>query len=188
MRGEDTGRTPPAGLPDAALWRLSRDTDASADEAGRILDLAGFADGCLDPDDRERVAEWLAEDPLAADDIAAARALGPRAEELEAVPQRVLARACALVRGGPVSGGEDGRATVISFPIRHRDRTQLHRVASWGSLVAAMAVASWLGFTLGMDASRSFSQPGQAADDGVLGELLDPSTGFTGDLTEGAQT
>jgi anti-sigma factor RsiW len=188
MPGDDTGRTPPAGLPDPALWQLSRNTDASEDEAERILDLAGFADGCLDPDDRERVAEWLAEDPLAAGDIAAARALGPRAEELEAVPERVIARACALVRSGQVNGGKSGRGTVIPFPLGRADRPQLHRIAGWGSLVAAMAVASWLGFTLGMDASGSVGQFGQATEDGFLGELLDPSTGFMRELTEGAQT
>jgi anti-sigma factor RsiW len=179
---------PPAGLPDAALWRLSRNTDASGDEAERILDLAGFADGCLDPDDCERVAEWLAADPLAAGDVAAARALGRRDEELEAAPEPVIARACALVRSALENGGENAHGTVISFPLDRRDRPQLHRMASWGSLVAAMVVAGWLGFTLGMDVSRSLGQPGQAADDGFLGELLDPPTGFTSDLTEGAQT
>jgi anti-sigma factor RsiW len=193
MRGEDIGRTPAAGLPDAALWQLSRNTDASADDAERILDLAGFADGCLDPDDRERVAERLAEDPLAAGDVAAARVLGPRAESLEAAPEPVIARACALVSRAENSG-EKARGTVISFPLGHRGRPRLHRMAGWGSLVAAMAVASWLGFTLGMDASRSFGQfgqagqAGQAAEDGFLGELLDPSNGFMRDLTEGAQT
>jgi hypothetical protein len=190
MRGEDTGRTPPTGLPDAALWQLSRNTDASGDEAERSLELAGFADGCLDPDDRERVAEWLAEDPLAAGDIAAARTLGPRADALEAAPEPVIARACALVAGAE-NGDEKARGTVISFPLGRRGRPRLHRLAGWGSLVAAMAVASWLGFTLGMDTSRSFGQfgqAGQAADDGFLGELLDPSTGFMRDLTEGAQT
>jgi hypothetical protein len=188
MRGEDTGRMPAAGLPDAALWRLSYNTDAARDDPERILDLAGFADGCLDPDDRDRVAAWLAEDPLAAGDIAAARALSPRAEQLEAAPEPVIARACALVRGGLAIGGETGHGTVISFPIGRADRPRLHRMAGWGSLVAAMAVASWLGFALGMDASRSVGQAGQPADDGFLGELLDPSTGFMRDLTEGVQT
>jgi hypothetical protein len=190
MRAEDTGRTSQAGLPDAALWRLSRNTEASGDDSERILDLAGFADGCLDPDDRERVAGWLG-DPSAAGDIAAARALGPQAEELEAVPERVIARACALVQSGPASGVGAGRGAVISFPLGRRDRPKLQRLTSWGGLVAAMAVASWFGFMLGMDASRSvglFGPPGQSADDGFLGELIDPSTGFIRDLTEGAST
>ena len=51
-----------------------------------------------------------------------------------------------------------------------------------------MAVASWLGFTLGMDTSLSFTQFRQTGDDSFLGELVDPSTDFMRDLTEGAQT
>ena len=65
-------------------------------------------------------------------------------------------------------------------------------MARWGSLAAAMAVASWLGFTLGADTSLSLGQAGartgQAGEDGFLRELLDPSTGFMRDLTEGSQT
>src|SRR5690349_5558971 len=98
MRGDDNRREPPAGLPDRALWRLSGVTDAAEDDAERLLDLAGFADGCLDPDDRERVAEWLEGDSVAAGDVAAAQALGTQAAPLEAVPEHVIARACSLVR------------------------------------------------------------------------------------------
>ncbi len=61
-------------------------------------------------------------------------------------------------------------------------------MARWGSLVAAMAVASWLGFTLGMDTSLSLTQVRQPGEDSFLGELLNPSTDFMRDLTEGAQT
>ena len=61
-------------------------------------------------------------------------------------------------------------------------------MARWGSLVAAMAVASWLGFTLGIDTSLSVAQIRQTGEDGFLREMLDPSTGFMRDLTEGAQT
>ena len=145
-----------------------------------ILDLAGYADGRLDPDDRERVAEWLAGDPLAAGDVAAACALAEIAGRAEAVPETIIARASALV-------GESTpqRDRVIPFPPSRRNRPRLRGMARWGSLVAAMAVASWLGFTLGMDTSLSF---GQAGEDGFLREMLDPSTGFMRDLTEGAQT
>ena len=59
MRGDDTRRDPTASLPDAALWRHSLATDMAEDETGRYLDLAGFADGRLDPDDHERIAERL---------------------------------------------------------------------------------------------------------------------------------
>src|SRR5260370_15465848 len=104
MRGNGTRRDPAAGLPDAALWRRSRTVDMTEDaaEAERHLDLAGFADGRLDPEDRERVAEWLAVDPVAAADVAAARALAVRGELLEAAPEQAIARASAPGHGGTV--------------------------------------------------------------------------------------
>jgi len=180
MRGDDTRREPAAVLPDRALWQRSRMTDASEDDCERALDLAGFADECLDPDDQERVAEWIAGDPLAAGDVAAARALAARVEQLVAAPEPVIARACALVGGGAPRHG-----TVVPFPIGRRDRSRLRGMAGWGSLVAATAVASWLGFTLGMDASLSF---GQAGEDGFFSEMLDPGAGFMRELTEGNRT
>ena len=180
MRGDDTRGEPPADPADRALWQRSRTTDASEDESEHALDLAGFADWCLDPDDQERVAEWLAGDPVAAGDIAAARALATRAEQLEAAPGAVIARACALVGGGAPQHG-----TIVPFPIGRRDRSRLRGMAGWGSLVAATAVASWLGFTLGMDTSLSF---GPAGEDGFLSEMLDPGAGFMRELTEGNQT
>jgi anti-sigma factor RsiW len=185
MRGDDKRQDPAAGLPDAALWRMSRTLDMTEDaaEAERYLDLAGMADERLDPEDRTRVAEWLADDPVAAGDVAAAGALALRAERLDPVPQSIVVRACALV-----DGGEPRRGTVIQFPPRRRDRPALRGVAGWGSLVAAMAVASWLGFTLGVDTSSSFAQMPQAGQDGFLREFLDPSTGFMRDLTEDSQT
>ena len=185
MRGDDTRRDPAAGLPDAALWRMSRTVEMTeeAAEAERYLDLAGLADERLDPEDRTRVAEWLANDPVAAGDVAAAGALALRAERLEAVPHSVVVRASALVEGGEPGGG-----TVIQFRPGRRDRPGLRGVAGWGSLVAAMAVASWLGFTLGMDTSFSLAQIRPAGEDGFLREFLDPSTGFMRDLTEDSQT
>jgi anti-sigma factor RsiW len=177
---DDTRREQRAGLSDRELWQRSRMTDATEDEAERALDLAGFADGCLDPDDRERIAEWLAGDPSAAGDVAAARALAARVEQLEAAPEPVIARASALV-----GGGTPQRGTVVAFTVGRRDRSRLRGMAGWGSLVAAMAVASWLGFTLGMDTSLSF---GQAGEDGFLREMLDPGAGFMRELTEGNQT
>lgn len=183
MRGNDTRRDPAAGLPDAALWRHSHMIEMTPDEADRFLDLAGYADGCLDPDGRERVAERLAGDPIAAADVAAACALAEGAGRAEAVPETIIARASALV-------GESTpqRDRVIPFPPSRRNRPRLPGMARWGSLVAAMAVASWLGFTLGIDTSLSVAQIGQTGEDGFLREMLDPSTGFMRDLTEGAQT
>jgi anti-sigma factor RsiW len=183
MQGNGIDRQPAAGSPDGALWRRSRMVEMVEDEADRLLDLAGFADGRLDPDDRERVAEWLAGDPAASGDVAAARALADAAGPPEAAPDAVVARACALV-----GRSETQRGMVIPFAPQRPARPRLHGMASWGSLVAAMAVASWLGFTLGMDTSLSVAQMSRAGDDGFLQELLDPSTGFMSGLTEGAQT
>jgi anti-sigma factor RsiW len=179
MRGNDTRRNPAAGLSDAALWRRSRAVDMSEDaaETERYLDLAGLADGRLDPDDRDRIAEWLADDPVAAGDVAAARALAGRPQ---AVSESVIARACALV--------EPQRGTVMPFAPRHRNSLGLPGMARWGSLIAAMVVASWLGFTLGVDTSRSIAQIRQGGEDGFLREFLDPTAGFMRDLTEGTQT
>src|SRR5207248_7973058 len=46
-----------------ALWRRGAATEIAEDEAERFLDLAGFADGRLDPDEHDRIAERLARDP-----------------------------------------------------------------------------------------------------------------------------
>jgi len=183
MRG--FGREPPSGMSDAALWRRSRITEAAENDVERYLDLAGFVDGLLDPDERERVAAWLADDPVAAADVAAARVVGDTEVQPHAVPEAVLARAGALV-------GDDEPRRAVVIPFLPPQRPRLRSMAGWGSLVAAMVVASWLGFTLGVDTSLSFtqagSQVGQAGEDGFLRELLDPANGFMRDLSEGAQT
>jgi len=43
-----------------ALWQRSCRTDAPEDEAARLLDLAAFADGRLETDERDRVAAMVA--------------------------------------------------------------------------------------------------------------------------------
>src|SRR5271155_4586202 len=123
MRGDDTSRVPADGSSDAALWRRSRAIDMVEDEAERYLDLAGYADGRLDPDERERVAEWLANDPVAAGDVAAARVLpGPTS-----LPEAAITRACALI-----DGNQPQRGMVIPFHLRHRFGLQLQGFARWG--------------------------------------------------------
>jgi hypothetical protein len=64
-------------------------------------------------------------------------------------------------------------------------------VARWAGLVAAVAVAGWLGFAMGSGASLTLSQPAPVVQTGYgsfLTELLDPSTGFLRDLGEGRRT
>src|SRR6266849_4470058 len=169
MHGDGSGRKSPAGLSDNVVWRKSRLLDIPVDDSERFLDLAGFADGQLDPDDRERVAEWLAGDPIAAGDVAAARALAAAAERVEAAPEPIVARASSLVGAGIPQPDQ-----IIPFAPRRRYEPGLRDMASWGSLAAAIALAAWLGFTLGVDTSRSFAQIGRAGEDGFLQELLDP--------------
>ena len=181
MRGNGFGRDLPAGRRDGALWQRSNLVVVPENESERFLDLAGFADGRLDPDDRDRVAEWLRDDSIAAGDVAAARALTDATAE--AAPQSVVERASALAdqrAGGP--------AAVIPFPQPARHDFGLGGVARWGSLAAAIVVVGWLGFAMGIDTSRAVVQLRQASDDGFLQELFDPAVGFMRDLTEGQRT
>jgi anti-sigma factor RsiW len=160
---------------DHALWQRSRVTDAPADEAARFLDLAGFADDLLDPDERERVAAVLAADPTGAADVAAAQALARI--ERPAGLERIVARACALVPARQFS-----TARVIPFVPGHR--RVLHGLAQWGSLAAAIVVASWLGFSMGSDTSLALIHPGVSSDTSLMPELFDPGTGFLRDFGE----
>jgi anti-sigma factor RsiW len=176
------GTTPPeslANLTDRELWQRSRATDMVEDDAEHFLDLAGFADGRLDPDDQERVAEWLARDPPETADVAAARALGAADSPGDALPDAVFARAAELV--GASSAATDN---VVAFATRRRRVPILPELGRWGSLAAAVAFASWLGFTLGMDMSGSLASGSRNNDDGGLNELFDPATRLVSDLTE----
>ena len=184
MSGHGSGNGRKAPLSDRALWRRSRATVAPGDEATLFLDLAGFVENRLDPEDQARIAEILAGDPDLANDIAAAREL-TATPVTEAAPEAIVARAVALV-------GDGGRSGVVVHLAERRRADRLHGLARWASLAAAVAVAGWLGFTLGVDTSQSFTPPraqitAPAAEDGVLHELLDPSAGFLRDLTGGTQ-
>ena len=162
---------------DRTLWRRSRTTDAPVDEATRFLDLAGFADGLLDPDEQERVGAFVAADPAAEADVAAAQAFTGGIDERPAGFERIVARACALVPDEQFS-----TARVIAFA--PRQRRVLHGLAQWASLAAAILVASWLGFSMGSDTSFALSQPGLSSDSSVIPELFDPGTGFLRDFGE----
>jgi anti-sigma factor RsiW len=162
---------------DHALWERSRALDAPADEAAHALDLAGFAEGLLDPDEQERVGALVAADPAAAADVTAAQASSGGIDERPAGFERIVARACALVPDAQFS-----TARVIAFT--PRQRRVRHGLAQWAGLAAAILVASWLGFSMGSDTSFALSQPGLSSDGGVIPELFDPGTGFLRDFGE----
>lgn len=181
---QSDGTIPPESLPelsDRELWQRSRAIDTAEDDAEHFLDLAGFADGLLDPDDQERIAERLARDPVAAADVRAVRILSAGDGSGEPLPEAVFARAAALV--GPESSAT---ANVLPFAPRRLRGVGLPALARWGSLAAAIALASWLGFTMGMDLSGSLALRNRSGDDTGLNELFDPATAtrLIRDLTE----
>ena len=166
---------------DRRLWQRCRTMDADEDEAARFLDLAAYADGFLDAEERDRIAALLAADPEAAADVRAARVLAG-AEPTSIGLERIVARASAIAPGAePATGG------VVPFAAR-RSRRLLPAFAQWGSLAAAIALAGWLGFAMGSDTSRAFSEPRQPSDTMFLPELFDAGPGFLRDLGEGMRT
>jgi anti-sigma factor RsiW len=144
-----------------------------------LLELAAFADGTLDEDDRERVAAWLAADPDAMADVTATRALASSQAEASA---GIVARASAVHPGTAA-----GPAEIVRFSRFRRQAANWNDLAHWGSLAAAVVVAGWLGFNLGIETWSNYSQIGQGRDE-PLRDLLDPSAGFMRDLTDAAQT
>lgn len=179
MHEEREERPDPAS--ERRLWQRCRMTDAPENEAARFLDLAAFADALLDEEEQDRVADWLTADPNAAADVRAAQAL--RAERpMPAGLERIVARACRILPDAPPTRGH-----VVALTPRP-NRRMVHAFAQWGSLAAALVVASWLGFALGTDASLALSEPGQPSDAGFLPELFDPAAGFLRDLGEGLRT
>jgi anti-sigma factor RsiW len=168
-----------------SLWRRCQSAEAPVDETARFLDLAAFAEGLLDEEEHDRVAADLAADPAAAADVAAALALGRGLAAPPAETARIITRASALVFEAPSEPG-----LVLPFRALPAHRRILPSLAQWGSLAAAIAVASWLGFAMGSGASLELYQPGQQTQgvDSLLPEVLDPATGFLRDLGEGQQT
>ncbi len=165
-----------------ALWQQCRSAEAPADETLGFLDLAAFAEGGLDPDEHDRIAAWLVADPVAAADVAAARALAGGGS---AARPRSIASSPGPARCVPPP--RRSAASSTSF-FRARRRIPLHGLTQWGSLAAAIGLAAWLGFTMGSGASFALSQPKLGGDDGTTIELFDPATGFLHDLPAGIQT
>lgn len=167
------------------LWQRCRSTDVGRDDAERFLDLAALADGLLDDDDEhDRVAALVASDRVAMSDVAAGRAISAGGIAMPGGLEQIIQHAIAIVD----ETARDGLIPVASPP---RARSVLQGVAQWGGLAAAIAFASWLGFSMGSDASLTLVAPGQptqASDEYLLPDLLDPSTGFLRDLGEGRRT
>jgi hypothetical protein len=180
-RTDEERKNLPDWSSDRALWRRSRLTDAPQDEPQRSLDLAGFADGLLEPDERDRVAALLAGDPVAAEDVTAAQTPSGGTDELPGRLEHIVARACSIF-----PGWTDGR--VVAFAPPARRRRILPYLAQWGSLAAAIAMASWVGFAMGSDASRTLIGPVPSSDASFLPELFEPGSGFLRDLGEGLRT
>ena len=166
---------------DRRLWERCRGMDAVEDEAARFLDLAAYADGLLDIEERERVAVLLAADLEAAADVRAAHAI-VAAEPTSAGLDRIVARASAIL---PHTGSVGGTVVPLSPRLGRR---LLQNFAQWGSLAAAIALAGWLGFAMGSDASLALSDHRQPSDTSLLPVLSDPGTGLLRDLGEGLQT
>jgi anti-sigma factor RsiW len=164
---------------DRDLWRRSCRIDAPEDDVARFLDLAAFADGLLEPDEHDRVAALLAADAAAAEDVTAARAL--RGEALPGGLERIIARACAIAP-------DESNSHVVAFVPPPRQRRIVHVLAQWGSLAAAIVVASWLGFAMGSDMSRTLRGPLPSGEANFLPELFDPGSGFLRDLGEVVRT
>jgi anti-sigma factor RsiW len=171
----------PSLAEDRRLWQRCRTMDAEEDEAARFLDLAAYADGLLDIEERERIAALLAADPEAAADVRAARGLAA-AERTSAGLERIVARASTI---SPDTGSVGGKVV----PLAPRQGRRLLQIsAQWGSLAAAVALAGWLGFAMGSDTSLALSEPRQPGDTGLLPELFDPGPNFLRDLGEGMRT
>jgi hypothetical protein len=171
-------REQPPGSGDRDLWRRCLLTDASEDETTLFLDLAGYADGLLDRDDRERIGALLAVNPTAAADVAAAMVLAVPVEQDAVASERIIRRACAL---------RFGESKILPFVRTRRVHYVMDRCARWASLAAAVMLVSWLGFAMGTDATRALGAKGVITEEGFLPELFDPANGFLRDL-EGAQT
>jgi hypothetical protein len=185
---EDRVEEPAESEAGRRLWRRCQGLDASPDETEHFLDLAGFADGLIgDEDERARVRAFVAADPVARSDIAAARALSSGGIAMTGGLEGIVEHALALVV-------ETGAADPVVVPMPPPGGTRLLQgAARWTGLAAAIVATSWLGFAMGSGASLSLAtvpppQPQQVSEESFLPELLDPSTGFLRDFGEGQQT
>jgi hypothetical protein len=76
---------------------------------------------------------------------------------------------------------------VIPFVPRHAGPA-VRVLAQWGSIAAAIALAGWLGFSMGSDTSLALTSPQQPSESSFLPDLFDAAPGFLRDLGEGVRT
>ncbi len=167
------------------LWRRCCTAETVESESERFLDLAAFADGILDDEEHDRIAARVAGDGVAMADVAAARALSTGGIAMPGGIGPIIERAIAIVEPAPE---RVRKISASPAPSRHHI---LQGVAQWGSLAAALAFTSWLGFAMGSGVSQTLIEPGQPSqisDENFLPELLDPSTGFLRDLGSSLQS
>lgn len=150
----------------AALWRRwRRGASASGGAAGAEPDeltLAAYAEDRLSPEEVEAVEDWLASNPHAGEDIAAAR-LAASAVALPAASESVIARAAALVGGN-----------VVPFPQRGAP-PRWRRTAAWSAMAASIVAASLVGFATG---NSTYMTLAGGSTPNLGQELLDPPTGL----------
>lgn len=137
-----------AGENDRELWRRWRALGEVA-PAPDAMAVAAYAEHRLGETEAESVEDWLATDPTAWSELAAARA----AAQLDsaAADAALIARASALV---PDTAGLPRDGTVI--PLR-RPAPAWRSALAWSSIAASLIATSLVGFSLGSDAYRSLS-------------------------------
>ncbi len=187
MTGTEQEMTEPANFEAGRdLWRRSCRADTLEDETAYFLDLAALADGSLDAEERARIKARIADDPIAMADVAAARALAANGIAMPSGIEPVIERAIAIVEEAPGLA-----APALSTAPSESGRRLFQGIAQWGSIAAAIALASWLGFAMGSGVSLSLTGLGpayQTSEEGFLPELLDPASGFLRDLGAGLQS
>jgi anti-sigma factor RsiW len=164
-----------------ALWRqwmAAGGSSAASQSTAPVIDaltLAAYAEGRLPPAERDIVDELLAEYPELAADVAVARQSAATSGGSGDALSGVIARACALV---PAS---DDR--VVAFRPKPRGAGAGWRdTARWSALAASFLIVSYVGFSLGSDASlglAGLTQSVASADD-----VLDPPIGLFGGLAD----
>lgn len=164
---------------EAALWRRWRVAGATGPAVPAAADpllLAAYAEDRLSPTAAEAVEEWLAADPLAAEDIIAARRA--LAVPLPEASTAVIGRAAALV------GVADG-VSVLAFRRPSPSRRHWRDAVRFGGMAASLLVASFIGFAMGNDTFVTLAGGNAPA---LSLELLDPPTGLFNGLDEDSST